>query len=331
MNLIKTGLAAAILWTLGLAPAHADGKAYEMAVPEQMVAAGSIGGSWFIFATAFFDLFSKNIEGLRYSIVPGGGISNPIAVQNGLATVAMGYTTMLHAADRGDFPFKDEMKDLRGIINVNVSGVLHAFVLADTGITQLSDFASKQYPLEVDTGPRGTGGELAASRALNLYGAGYDNIRDWGGSITHSNYREAINRMKDGHIEAFVNDDIIGNPVFVDLAASRDVRLLPLDQSVVDQLVAKFGYRPETIPANSYEGQVEPIQSTAQDFVLFCHKDVPEEFVYAMTELALNNREDLIAAHPLFANMTVEGAPRGFPIPLHPGAERYYQENGLLN
>lgn len=320
----------AALWLAVASPAWAQDKPYTTDAPEQVVAAGSIGGSWFILSTALYDLYQRNIDGLRYTITPGGAIANPMAVEQGSATAALGYTSMLHAAANGEAPFRKEMSEFRGIMNFNVGGVIHQIVLRDSGITSLADVAAKEYPLKVDTGPRGTGGELAASRLLALYGADYENIRDWGGSITHSSYREALGRMKDGHIEAFVNDDIVGNPVFVDVAHARDVAFLPMAPEIIDQMVEKFGYSRAVIPANSYEGQTEDIPSTSQQFVLFTHQDAPEDLVYLMTKLAFENKPDLVAAHNLFEALELAEGPRNFPIPLHPGAERYYQEAGVL-
>jgi len=316
---------------LGFAATHgAQAKPFTTDAPEQTIAAGSIGGSWFIIITAFFDLFSKNIDGLRYTIMPGGAVANPIAVSQGIATLAMGYTSMLHAANKGEAPFPTALTELRGIANINVTGVVHAIVLSSSGLNSLRDLAARKYPFEVDTGPRGTGGELAASRLLELYGAGYDNIREWGGSITHSSYREALDRMKDGHIEAFVNDDIIGQPLFIDIALARDVKFLPMDPEIVEQMVERYGYAPTVIPANTYAGQTEDIPSTAQHFVFFAHKDSPDDLVYAMTKLIFTNKADLVAAHPMFENLDPVIGPKYFPMPLHPGAMRYYREIGVL-
>ncbi len=322
---------AAALIALPLVAAQAEDKPYSTDAGEQVVAAGSIGGSWFVITTAMYDLFQRNIEGLRYTVTPGGAIANPMAVEQGLATSALGYTSMLHAASRGEPPFRKVMADFRGILNLNVAGVVHAIVLENSGITSLADIAAKEHPLTIDTGPRGTGGELAASRLLDLYGANYGNIRDWGGSITHSSYREALGRMKDGHIEAFLNDDIIGNPVFVDIAHARDVLFLPMDESVQDEMVTRYGYGRAVIPAGTYAGQTEDVASTAQHFVFFTHKDAPEDLVYAMTRLTFENKDDLVAAHSLFEALDRAVGPRDFPIPLHPGAERYYREMGLLD
>ncbi len=324
-------LAALLVLTAASIARSADADEFAIEAPPQTVAAGSIGGSWFIITTSFFELFANHIENLQYTIVPGGAISNPIAVDQGMATLAMGYTSMLKAAQDGVHPFQSAMPDLRGIANINAAGVVHAFVLADSGIEAWEDLAAKSYPLKVDTGPRGTGGELAASRALTLVGAGYDALRDWGGSITHSSYREATDRMKDGHIEAFINDDIIGNPTFVDLALARDVVLLPMQQTMIDEMVATHGYVPAVIPANTYEGQTVDIPSTAQHFVFMGHKDTPDDLVYAMTKLIFENKDHLVATHQIFAALDVAVGPRHFPIPLHPGAARYYREVGVLD
>ena len=136
--------------------------------------------------------------------------------------------------------------------------------------------------------------------------------------------------MKDGHIEAFLNDDVIGNPVFVDIAHARDIRILSMTPEVVEQMVALYGYSPATIPANSYEGQTEDVASTAQHFVFFTHKDASEDLVYAMTKLTFENKSDLVAAHAIFKALDVAMGPRNFPIPLHPGALKYYREVGVI-
>ena len=327
----KTMIAATAACALTLGGAAQAEKEYSLDISEQTVTAGSTGGSWFITSTALFDLYSDKIDGLRYNIVPGGGVSNPISVQNGDASVAMGYTTNLHAAYHGEDPYEEELTDLRAVANINLASVVHAFVLADTPVNTLTELADSEYAIRIDTGTRGTGGELAAARALEAHGASYDNIRSWGGSITHSAYSEAMDRMRDGHIEAFMNDDMIRTPTFVDLTLARDVRLLPMEEDVIEYLEESYGYSPATIPAGSYEGQDEDIPSIAQHHVVFAHKDTPEELVYLMVKLMFENKERLVDAHPLFENLDVNVGPTGFPIPLHPGAEEYYREVGALD
>lgn len=293
-------------------------------------AAGSIGGSWFIISTAFFSLFEDNIDGLSYSIVPGGGVANPIAVHRKQAHFGMGYTTNLWAAYNSEDPYKEEMKNLRGIANINVASVMHPWILKGTGITSLKNLAEKKFPVKLDTGTRGTGGELAASRTLEIEGASYADIRSWGGGITHSSYSEAIDRMKDGHIQMFMNDDIVGHPLFVELSSARDVVLLPISEKAVEELAEKYGYTPAVVPAGTYRGQDQDVKQIAQHHVFFCDKDLPEDLVYAMTKLIFTNKERLVSAHKMFSNLDAAAGFKDFPIPLHPGAERFYREVGAI-
>jgi len=109
------------------------------------------------------------------------------------------------------------------------------------------------------------------------------------------------------------------------------VLFLPMDESVQDEMVTRYGYGRAVIPAGTYAGQTEDVASTAQHFVFFTHKDAPEDLVYAMTRLTFENKDDLVAAHSLFEALDRAVGPRDFPIPLHPGAERYYREMGLLD
>jgi uncharacterized protein len=326
----KPLITGALLSSCLLAAAGALAAPYKTNAGQQTVVAGSIGGSWFIISTSLFDLYGKNIAGLTYNVVPGGGVSNPISVQGGKATVGMGYTTNLFAAYHGLPPNKEKMQDLRAIFSLNVASLLHPFVLASAPVSSLEEIAARKYPLKVDTGERGTGGALPAQRAMAAHGISYENIKSWGGSVTHSAYREAAGRMVDGHIEAFINDDIINSPTYVELVLSRDMRIMPLSPAAIDKLASEFGYGKAVIPANTYKGQTRDIPTISQTHALFAHKNVPDDLVYAMTKLAFENKSTLVAAHPIFSSMDPVKGSQGLPIPLHPGAERYYREIGAI-
>ncbi|HVL59260.1 MAG TPA: TAXI family TRAP transporter solute-binding subunit [Burkholderiaceae bacterium] len=327
---LKTALTgAAVAAGIAAAPAAAA-PPYKTTAGQQTVTAGSIGGSWFIIATALFDLYSKNIDGLTYNIVPGGGVGNPIAIHNKKATIGLSYTTNLFAAYNGQPPNKAKLQDIRAIFSLNVSSYLHPFIIASAPVKSFEEIASRKYPLKVDTGPRGTGGELAAQRAMEAMGVSYEDLRKWGGSITHSSYREASGRLVDGHIEAFINDDILKAPTYVELTLARDMRIMPLSQQAVDKLASEFGYGKAVIPAGSYKGQDKDIPTITQTHAFFGHKDLPDDLVYAMTKLAFENKDRLVAAHPIFGNLDPKKGAEGLPIPLHPGAERYYREIGAL-
>jgi TRAP transporter TAXI family solute receptor len=320
---------ALLVFFIGMPSCFAAAK-FKIKPTQVTAAAGSTGGSWFIISTAFFSIFGDNIEGLTYSIIPGGGVANPITVNRKDAQFSMGYSTNLWAAYNGKAPYKETLTDSRAIANLNVASVIHPWMLKSAGFTTLKEIATKKHRLKIDTGTRGTGGELAAQRSLALHGMSYETIRSWGGSITHSAYTEAIDRMRDGHIEAFMNDDVIGVPVYVELSQSRDVVLLPQDPEAIKKMASEYGYTPTFIPANTYRGQTRDVASTAQSHVFFCHKDMPDDLVYNMTKLIFANKPRLVATHKLFEKLDPAMGPKDLTIPLHPGAERYYREIGAM-
>jgi hypothetical protein len=97
---------------------------------------------------------------------------------------------------------------------------------------------------------------------------------------------------------------------------------------VADKLGAP--YVAATIPAGTYEGQTADIPTLAVGNFFVTHEGVDEETVYQMTKLLFENLPELVAAHKAATAISLEGALTGMPVPLHPGAERFYREAGLI-
>ena len=293
------------------------------------VAAGSIGGSYFVMNTAMFDIFSKHLDGLAYAIVPGGSISNAIAINKGDAQFGLSFTNDLKSAVVGQSPYSEPMTDIRAVANVGFEARLHVFVSEELGVVSMEGLAAEKPELRVDTGPRGTGSELAAKRVLELHGYSYDDIREHGGRVIHSQFREMVDRLKDGHLNALMYNDILGGPLFTDLVSSRDVRLLPLEESVIEILSSDFGYTPGLIPAGTYEGQKDDVATIKRHTIFICHKDMADDLVYMMTKLMLEYRDDLASAYRAL-DIKPDKVATELPLPLHPGAARYHREHGLI-
>ena len=293
------------------------------------VAAGSIGGSYFVMNTAMFDIFSKHLEGLAYAIVPGGSIANPIAINKGDAQFGLSFTNDLKSAVIGQAPYSEPLTDIRAVANVGFEARLHIFVTAELGVESMERLAMEKPELRVDTGPRGTGSELAAKRVLELHGYSYDDIRERGGRVIHSQFREMVDRLKDGHLNALMYNDLLGGPLFTDLVSSRDVRLLPLEERVIETLSREFGYTPGLIPAGTYDGQNNDVATIKRQTIFICHKDMADDLVYMMTKLILEYRDDLASAYRAF-EIESDKVATELPLELHPGAAQYYREHGLI-
>ena len=307
-------------------PARADDAAESSF--QVTVAAGSIGGSYYVMNAAMFNIFSKNIEGLIYSIVPGGSVSNPMAINQNDAQCGLSFTNDLKSAVIGQAPYSSPLSDIRAVANVGFEARLHVFIDTELGLTSMVDLARVRPELRIDTGPRGTGSELAAKRVLDLHGYSYAEIRKMGGRVIHSQFREMVDRMKDGHLNALMYNDLLGAPLFIDLVSSRPVTLISLGRGVIEALARDFGYTPGIIPGGTYRGQADDVHTIKRHTIFICHKDMPAELIYQMARLIFLNKKDLYSTYRAF-NIRAEQVASELPIALHPGAERFYREAGI--
>jgi hypothetical protein len=120
----------------------------------------------------------------------------------------------------------------------------------------------------------------------------------------------------------------VGVASIKDLATAMPTQMVSIPVDVVEKLGAPFVAG--VIPAGTYEGQTEDVPTVAVMNFFVTSEDVPEETAYMMTKLMFENLPTLVAAHKSAAQITLDTALNGMPIPLHPGAERYYREVGLI-
>ena len=84
------------------------------------------------------------------------------------------------------------------------------------------------------------------------------------------------------------------------------------------------------IPAGTYEGQTADVQTAAIPNFLVSHSGVSDDLAYQMTKALYDNLDTMYAAHNAAKAIKRENAIKGMPVPLHPGAARYYKEVGLM-
>jgi TRAP transporter TAXI family solute receptor len=113
------------------------------------------------------------------------------------------------------------------------------------------------------------------------------------------------------------------------LAATNPIVIVPIPADVVSK-VGNAVYVSESIPAGTYDGQTQDVPTAAVVNFLVTHSGVDDELVYQMTKSMYENLGVLAAAHATAKDIKREEATKGMPIPLHPGAEKYFREAGIL-
>src|SRR5690606_31155169 len=113
-----------------------------------------------------------------------------------------------------------------------------------------------------------------------------------------------------------------------DLATSLPINVVAVPPEEVETVGSP--YVAATIPAGTYERQTADVAAAAGGHSTVTEREVEAGTAYQRTELLVDHLDQLVAAHPAAKGIVVEKALEGMPIPLHPGAERYYREKGLL-
>jgi len=206
--------------------------------------------------------------------------------------------------------------------------VEHWVVRADYAPTgTAADFAAiKGERLSIGARNSGTAG---SGRAL-LSRLGYDPDKDF--RLVYQGYEPSADGLQNGALSAA--NLPAGPPVAavtrVFAAMGGDLRLLSFtDEQMIQANTPRALWARYVIPANTYPGQSTPIQTLGQPNFLAVHEGVSDEDVYRIVETIYANLPFLYAIHKATTAMSLETAISGLPLPLHPGALRFYQDTGL--
>ena len=148
----------------------------------------------------------------------------------------------------------------------------------------------------------------------------YDDL----GKTEYLPFGESVELIKNRQLDATLQSAGLGVASIKDLSVSLPITMVSVPESVAETLGAPF--LAATIPAGTYEGQSADVPTLAITNILVTHSDVSEETAYQMTKQLFENLDEMAAAHAAAKAISAEKGAMGLPIPLHPGAERYYKE-----
>ena len=140
---------------------------------------------------------------------------------------------------------------------------------------------------------------------------------------------ESVDQMKHRLLDAPLISASLGVAAIRDLANAVAIAIVPIPAGVVAK-IGEAAYQVGSIPADTYKGQSAEVATVAVQNFLVTHEGVPADTVYAMTKSMLDNLDQMAAAHAAARAIRKDSAAKGMPVPLHPGAEKYYREAGLI-
>ncbi|AGA11649.1 hypothetical protein FB001_104219 [Ensifer sp. SEMIA 135] len=286
------------------------------------VLTGGTSGVYYPLGVALSKIYGDKIEGVRTQVqATKASVENLNLLQQGRGEIAFSLGDSVKLAWEGntDAGFKAPLDKLRGIAAI-YPNYIQIMASKESSIKTVADLKGKS----LSVGAPKSGTELNARAILAAAGMSYDDL----GKTEYLPFAESVELMKNRQLDATLQSAGLGVSSFKDLATSLDVQMVAVPEEIATKLGAP--YIAATVPAGTYQGQDSDVQTVAVVNFLVTHSEVSDETAYQMTKQLFENIPALTAAHKAAENIRIEDALKGMPIPLHPGAERYYKEKGLL-
>jgi len=289
------------------------------------IATGPTGGVYYPLGGGMANILSKNVPGLSATAEStAGSVANHEFMLTGKAEVALTMADATWDAYMGQDKFQGRPVNVRALM-VLYPNRFHIVTLEGLGINKIADLKGRR----ISTGPPRSGTEVKTNRVLAAAGLDPDKdiIRE------RLTVQESGNALKDRKIDAYFWSGGVPTAAVTDLAATPGIKIKLIDHAdVVEVLNKKFGplYVRDVIPARTYPGQDTPTQIATVWNVLVARGDIPDEVAYNIVKTIFEHKEDMIRVHAESRSFDYKYQTNAAAvIPYHPGAVKYYREQGL--
>jgi len=294
--------------------------------------AGGVGGGWYSMAGGFAEVIRSAEPDIVIKVIPGGGTVNPALVNKKECELGWGLPFMNAAAFNGEEPFKEKLTNLRAIAGGMSMNYFHFYIAADSPLQSMDEIFGEKKPIRLALSPAGTSEEWVFQKVLEHYKTSYKELEKAGFTFFHGNYAQQASQFKDQNVDAVFTFLALPGASVTEASVGRKMRLLPFPKPLLESL-AKYGITEGKIPRGTYpkaaNGDQEVVTATAGS-VITTHKDIPDDVVYRITRAIHENLDKVRRIHGSLETYKLEDGPTGTGIPLHPAAEKYFKEKGVL-
>lgn len=284
---------------------------------------GGTSGVYYPLGMSLSDLYSERIEDSTTSVrATKASVENLNLLQIARGQLAFALGDSVADAWKGDQEagFRAPRDRLRAIAGI-YPNYIQIVASKASGITSLEDLRGKR----ISVGAPRSGTELNARAIFKAAGLGYEDM----GHVEFKPYAESVELIEKGQLDATLQSAGLGMAAIRDLAERVPITFVAIAPQVVSR-IGSSAYQSGTIPAGTYKGQTSDVATATITNVLVSQTSVSDAVAYQMTKLLFENLDRLAEAHPAAKDIRLERATTGLPIPLHPGAERFYREVGVL-
>jgi len=315
MNVDHIGRLGAVVFAAALAVPAAAQQVTMMTGPQ--------GGSWIPLGGALKNMWETAIPGLQIQQTPGAGIANVRGIDEGKAQIGFGNSSTTVDGVEGRAPYPKKTTKVCQVANLYPQ-YFQVVALSDAKVNSFADFKGKT----LVTQPKGNTAELLTDQVLKINGMTYQSL----GKVSfQASYTDAVDMMKDGHVQVFTLGTTAPASAIMDLASARDVQMVPVDDKTMAELKKQnAGYNRLVIKAGTYPKQDKDVPAIGYTTHIVAACDLPEDVVYKMTKTMATHVGDMAAVVKPITGLTPKDMAVDIGVPFHKGAEKYYKEVGAM-
>ena len=288
------------------------------------IGTGGVGGIYFPYGGGLADIITDHVQGVEATAeVTGASVANVRLLIAGEIELGMATAGIVYTAFHGTGVFEgEEMPALRTLFHPYPS-FFRIVTLKDSGIYSVADLVGRT----VSTGSPGSGTEVMAVDVFTALGICVETDI----SVSRLSFAENVTALRDGVIDAGVWQVGFPTASIIDLATTHDIRIIPLSAEEMATVVAAHPYyHPDAVPGGVYRLVDEPVPTLGVGNLFVVHEDMCADLVYDILKTVFDNLDFLRLVH-VAAELTKLETGAISPIPLHPGAERFFRDRGIID
>jgi TRAP transporter TAXI family solute receptor len=289
------------------------------------IGTGGTGGVYYPLGGAIANVLSKNLPNVQATAeVTGGSVDNLKLIGSGQSELGFAMADAALDAYKGEDKFKSGKIPLQALLVVYPNR-MHIVTVEGTGVNTMADLKGKR----VSTGSPGGATEVMAFRVIEA--AGLDKDKDM--KRERLGVAESVNAIKDGKIDAFFWVGGVPTASVTDLAATPGVKMKLIDHAdLVDKMNAKYGklYSAGTIKAGTYPGYDKDNKNTEVWNIILTGNKMSDDDAYKIVKTLVEKKADIVAVHKEAESFSLDNQIQDrSPVPFHPGALKYFKEQGI--
>jgi len=281
------------------------------------------GGAFFVVGSALAEVIGSHSQSLGWQVsgeATKGTQENIRRLDRGELDFALANAAITYFSVRGEGKWQREYP-IRSVLTLAPNVAL--FITPQkSGIQSINDLKGKR----VVVGPAGAGFEHFIEPILQSRQMSYSDF-----TPLHDTQAGAVALLADGSAQAAFLGGAVPTASIVQACAAQNIHFIPFGESAIENLVTDYPFfSRKTIAAETYKGQTEPFNGlNVGNMILVTSAAVDDETVYHVTKVLYENAAEVIEKHPAGKAINAKNVIRDTGTPFHPGAIRFFKEQGI--